>query len=99
MDDRRGAPNPRRRALLQGAGALTFAPWLLRHAHAADAPRFALGIASGQPRADGIVLWTRVTGSDLPDRVAVRWELADDEGFRNVVASGEEIVEAAWAHS
>ena len=88
-----------RRALLQGVGALTFAPWLARGARAADAARFALGIASGQPRADGMVLWTRLTGPDLPDRTTVRWELAEDEAFRSVVASGVETAEAAWAHS
>ncbi|MDE2626748.1 MAG: alkaline phosphatase D family protein [Burkholderiales bacterium] len=89
----------RRRALLQGATALTFAPWLLRHARAADVPRFALGIASGQPRADSVVLWTRLTGAGLPDRVAVQWEIARDEAFRDITAHGEETAEAAWAHS
>jgi alkaline phosphatase D len=90
---------PTRRALLQGAGALTFAPWLLRHARAADAPRFALGIASGQPHAAGMVLWTRLTGDDLADSVPVRWQVADDEAFARIVASGQELAEAAWAHS
>ena len=96
---RPSAAGLRRRTLLQGAGALTFAPSLLRGARAADARRFALGIASGQPRTDGMVLWTRLTGDDLPDRVAVRWELAEDEAFRKVVASGAEIAEVDWAHS
>ncbi|MEO7335787.1 MAG: hypothetical protein ABIV63_04315, partial [Caldimonas sp.] len=59
----------RRRVLLQGAGALTFAPWLASGARAADQPRFALGVASGQPRTDGMVLWTRLTGGDLGERV------------------------------
>ena len=52
--------------------------------------RFALGVASGQPRADGMVLWTRLTGERLPERVTVRWEVADDEAFQRVVARGEE---------
>jgi alkaline phosphatase D len=90
---------PSRRALLQGTAALTFAPWLLREAGAAGVPRFALGVASGQPRSDGMVLWTRVVGADLPERVAVRWELARDEAFREIAARGEETAEAAWAHS
>ncbi len=89
----------RRRTLLQGAGALTFAPWVLRDARAAERRRFALGIASGQPRANGMVLWTRLTGDDLAERVDVRWELAEDEAFRRIVASGTETAEAAWAHS
>src|SRR6186713_2056851 len=89
----------RRREVLTGVGALTFAPALLRHAHAADVPRFALGIASGQPRADGMVLWTRLVGADLPERVSVRWEVADDEQFRSVAARGDESADAEWAHS
>ncbi len=89
----------RRRTLLGGVGALTFAPWLARHAGAAPAPRFALGIASGQPRIDGMVLWTRLTGGDLAERERVAWEVAEDEGFGRVVARGVESAEAAWAHS
>jgi alkaline phosphatase D len=88
-----------RRTLLQGSAAFTFAPWLLRNARAADVQRFALGVASGQPRSDGMVLWTRLVGSELPERVPVRWELARDEQFREIAAMGVETAEAAWAHS
>ncbi len=92
-------PAPNRRRLLQGSAALTFAPWLLRHANAADVPRFSLGIASGQPHASGMVLWTRLTGAGLPKQVTVHWELARDEAFTNIVAHGDEVAEADWAHS
>ena len=88
-----------RRTLLQASAAISLAPALLRFAHAADVPRFALGIASGQPRADGMVLWTRVTGADLPEQVEVRWELARDEAFQDIAAKGIETAQAAWAHS
>ncbi|MEP6739483.1 MAG: PhoD-like phosphatase N-terminal domain-containing protein, partial [Caldimonas sp.] len=88
-----------RRLLLRGAASLVVAPWFVRAVAAADLPRFALGIASGQPRADGMVLWTRLTGADLPERLPVRWEIAADEQFRRVVARGEESAEADWAHS
>ena len=90
---------PPRRALLHGAAACIVAPWLLRHASAADVPRFELGIASGQPHAAGMVLWTMLTGRDLPERVAVQWELARDAAFTDIAARGEEVAEAAWAHS
>lgn len=90
---------PSRRLLLQGAAALTFAPALLRHARADNAPRFALGIASGQPRADRIVLWTRLTGAGLPERVIVEWEVARDEAFADIAARGEEVADVDWAHS
>ena len=92
-------PAPNRRRLLQGSAALTFAPWLLRHANAADVPRFSLGIASGQPHASGMVLWTRLTGAGLPERVTVHWELARDEAFKDIVAQGDEAAEAGWSHS
>ena len=90
---------PSRRTLLQASAAISLAPALLRFARAADVPRFALGVASGQPRADGMVLWTRVTGADLAQQVEVRWELARDEAFQDIAAKGIETAQAAWAHS
>ncbi|HVV34490.1 MAG TPA: alkaline phosphatase D family protein [Vitreimonas sp.] len=45
------------------------------------------GVASGDPKSDHIVIWTRVT----PDRagsVPVRWILARDEGLTDVVKTG-----------
>ena len=90
---------PSRRRLLQATAALTFAPTLLRFALAADTPRFALGIASGQPRADGMVLWTRITGPDLPPQVDVRWELSRDDAFTDIAARGVEVAQADTAHS
>ena len=46
-----------------------------------------------------MVLWTRLIGAGLPERVPVQWELAADERFTRVVARGEEMAESAWAHS
>lgn len=74
------------------------APWLHR-ARAADRPRFALGVASGHPTPDGVVLWTRLVGEDLPAAVPVRWELAADEAFRQVVARGDVTARADEAHT
>src|SRR4051812_24053121 len=88
-----------RRAFLQGAAALIALPALLREARATELPRFALGVASGQPHADGMVLWTRLTGAGLPKRVDVDWELALDEGFRQIMAHGVEPADADWSHS
>jgi len=89
----------RRRQLLQGSSALVAMPALLRHALAASTPRFALGIASGQPRANSVVLWTMLTGAGLPERVTVQWEIAFDEAFTRIAARGEESAELAWSHS
>ena len=91
--------NTHRRGLLQLSLAAGLAPGWLRHARADVAPRFALGVASGHPGAEGMVLWTRLTGADLPARVEVRWEIAEDEGFKRVLAAGTEVADAAWAHS
>jgi len=88
-----------RRRLLQWAAASTGSALFVRHAGAADVDRFALGIASGSPRPDRLVLWTRLMGPGLPDRVPVQWELARDEAFTQVVARGTETAEAAWGHS
>ena len=63
-------------------------------------PRFAedpfrLGVASGDPTAAGGVLWTRLAPRPLePEggmdglRTVVRWEVAEDEGFRRIVREG-----------
>nr|WP_316642739.1 alkaline phosphatase D family protein [uncultured Roseateles sp.] len=91
--------NPSRRHLLQTALVLGTAPAFSRFAFAADVDRFPLGIASGCPRPGSLVLWTRLLGADLPEQVAVQWELAADEGFKQIVAKGTETAEAAWAHS
>ncbi len=83
---------------------LIAAPWFVRDARAnGNVDRFALGVASGQPRPDSVVLWTRLMqGSgegDLPDRVPVHWQVADDETFTKVAMQGEFTAESAWAHS
>lgn len=91
--------HPTRRALLQAALAAGVAPLFVRHALAADAERFPLGIASGCPRPDRLVLWTRLVGDDLPERVEVQWELAEDEGFTRIAARGSELAFRAEAHS
>lgn len=94
-----------------GAAALSLAPGWWGSAGAAvtlppsppvgmpGEPRFALGVASGHPQTDSMVLWTRLTGTDLPDAVEVRWELAHDEAFRRIAARGVETAQASWAHS
>ncbi|GAA3066146.1 hypothetical protein GCM10020000_57720 [Streptomyces olivoverticillatus] len=57
---------------------------------------FTLGVASGDPLPDSVVLWTRLAplpyevGNGLPadGAVDVQWELASDESFRQVVQRG-----------
>ncbi|MDT0342336.1 alkaline phosphatase D family protein [Streptomyces litchfieldiae] len=58
---------------------------------------FRLGVASGDPTPDGIVLWTRLAPDPLaldgrggmPERrVAVQWQIASDERFSRVARQG-----------
>ena len=82
--------HPRRRAVvlaLTGSLGGLLVPAFSRHARAADVPRFALGVASGCPRPQSLVLWTRVTGAGLPAQVEVQWELAHDEAFTQVATA------------
>jgi alkaline phosphatase D len=93
------AHSPHRRQLLSWGVAAAASPVFLPHALAQEVPRFALGVASGHPQPDGMVLWTRLSGPDLPPLVDVRWELADDEAFTRIVARGTELALAGLAHS
>jgi alkaline phosphatase D len=66
---------------------------------------FSLGVASGDPASDGFVLWTRLcpdplNGGGMPrERVNVGWEVAADDGFRQVVARGDAVAAPGLAHS
>lgn len=51
--------------------------------------RFLHGVASGDPRADRVILWTRVTPESTDAGVlSVDWRLARDPGLTEVVQSG-----------
>jgi alkaline phosphatase D len=62
---------------------------------------FTLGVASGDPLADSVILWTRLLPADpLPDTdVEVAWEIARDPEFAEVVGSGTALAVAALGHS
>ncbi|MGQ0467532.1 MAG: alkaline phosphatase D family protein [Sporichthyaceae bacterium] len=69
---------------------------------------FTLGVASGDPTADGVVLWTRLAPDPLAEDggggmvardVEVEWQLASDRQFRRVVRAGTATATAAEAHS
>ena len=50
---------------------------------------FTHGVASGDPLADGVVLWTRVVpDKDFEKAVSVAWEVATDNDFETLVHSG-----------
>jgi alkaline phosphatase D len=65
---------------------------------AEEAVAFDYGVASGDPLADRVILWTHAS---LPDARAVhlRWQVAKDAGFTNLVATGSTIASAATGHT
>ena len=117
MHDESRAPRLDRRTFLAGgAGALALAGCQSvpaidpgPAAPASHGPQkgylFALGVASGEPLPDSVVLWTRLAPDPLagggmpPAPVPVRWEIAEDEAMRRVVRRGTAIASAAGAHS
>jgi alkaline phosphatase D len=55
---------------------------------------FALGVASGDPASDGVVLWARLAVTSVreagvgTDPVQVRWEVSEDDRFSRIVRRG-----------
>ena len=66
---------------------------------------FSLGVASGSPLPTAVILWTRIlhdpanAGSTPALALTVRWEVAEDEGFRKIAARGSATASPALAHS
>ena len=66
---------------------------------------FTLGVASGDPLPDGVVLWTRLApqpleGGGMPMvPVPVQWELARDAAFRTIAQKGEALARPELGHS
>jgi alkaline phosphatase D len=57
------------------------------------AETFAMGVASGDPTADAVILWTHVSSPET-DEVTVWWEIARDPGFVSRVQVGEVVTSA-----
>ena len=102
-----------RRRFLAGAGAAAALALGRGEARllAQSRPRFSdhpfkLGMASGDPSPDGMVLWTRLAPEPLrpgggmgPDPVTVDWEVAEDEAMQRTVRKGRALASADLAHS
>ncbi|MFB7737524.1 alkaline phosphatase D family protein [Streptomyces sp. NPDC056112] len=104
------SPVARRRTFVKAAaaGAVLAGPLAaaLPARAATGAPAFLHGVASGDPLPDGVLLWTRVTpvpeavpGSGLGPDTEVRWAVAGDKGFTDVVAEGSTTATAASDHT
>ncbi len=94
--------NEHRRRLLGLAVAGAATSWLPRSAWSQPkftSNPFALGVASGSPRHDSVVLWTRLL-VELPSQpVTVRWEVAHDEQFTRIAQGGQHQAVPELAHS
>ncbi len=100
-----------RRQLLVGAAALTSVAIAHRYPRPTVAqPRFpaypfSLGVASGEPRSNSVVLWTRLApnplgGTNMPTvTVPVQWQVATDAKMAKVVAKGTVMAQPALAHA
>ncbi|UGT45392.1 alkaline phosphatase D family protein [Nocardia yamanashiensis] len=93
-------------AVLVGAGAVSSGRFAAPRRIGGDP--FTLGVASGDPAPDGVVLWTRLAPDPLaPDGhggmalapVSVDYEVAHDEYFRQVVARGTVVATRELGHS
>ena len=66
---------------------------------------FRLGVASGSPLPNAVVLWTRIVAAPgsgeppAPGPLAVQWEMADDQAFQRIVAKGSAMALPELAHS
>lgn len=66
---------------------------------------FRLGVASGDPSADGVVLWTRLApapldGGGMPTNpVEVGWEVAHDERFLDMARTGRTMARPELGHA
>ncbi|WP_461008925.1 alkaline phosphatase D family protein [Streptomyces capparidis] len=111
---REAARLTRRRFLtVTGAAAALAFSVNLPSAHAAEARAadlsgdpFTLGVASGDPAPNGVVLWTRLApapfepAGGMPNgRVSVRWEVATDERFDRVLRRGYTWADPAFNHA
>lgn len=97
------------RRLLLGAAAAGLAPAVWTRAAAQGrlaADPFRLGVASGEPAPDGVVLWTRLVTDPqamdagmAPEAVTVGWEVAEDAGLSRIVRKGEARARPEAGHS
>ena len=102
-------PLQRRRTLLRMASALAVSAIAAPLASCATraTPHFAadpytLGIASGCPRPDSVILWTRLAPaaeSLPPENIEVTWEIARDDKFREIARRGTALATPGLAHS
>lgn len=78
----------RRQFIWTSAASLVGVSSRMLLAQSGGAGLFRHGVASGDPLADCVILWTRVTPIDVRGTVAVDWRIASDAALSQVVARG-----------
>ncbi len=53
------------------------------------------GVASGDPSADGVVIWTRITPDDMGQTIEGNWLIAEDPDMENILLEGEFTTDAS----
>lgn len=104
-------------AAVAAGGAAAFSPYGLRLDQAEaqalplgvafDPAPFTIGVASGDPTADSVILWTRLVDEPLlidaherlPETVEVSWAVAEDPRMTRVVRSGTTTARRDFAHT
>jgi alkaline phosphatase D len=86
--------------------AFAFVPRTRTGAQAVAGTPFTLGVASGDPDHQSVVLWTRLApdplvpgGGMAPEPVSLEWQVASDESFRRIVRRGRLDVVPEDAHT
>jgi alkaline phosphatase D len=76
--------------------------FLLNHANAQTSitplsclNHFYHGVASGDPLADAVIIWTRITPDDFTTPVMVNYTMALDTGMVNIVAQGSSLTDVS----
>lgn len=77
-------------------GQSIFHPDIMQLARATGS-MFPFGVASGDPEANSMVLWTKILPASLADTVKVHWVIATDTTLKNKVGGGALIADSASA--
>lgn len=101
-----------RREFLRYMAAVSAIPTIALRAEGqvTDKPRFSgnpfmLGVASGDPEPNGVVIWTKLAPNPLDgggmsnEPVKVQWEVASDDAFGDVVQKGSALAMPQLGHS
>ncbi len=71
----------------------------LAHAATPANVSFDHGVASGDPLADRVVIWTRATSSDAAAPVGLTWQVSETPDFARILLSGEAVASPVHDHT